>query len=37
MHFGTARSVRGASLEDLEKAPGVSKAMARAIYDYFHP
>jgi excinuclease ABC subunit C len=36
MHFGTARAVRGAALEDLEKAPGVSKAMARAIYDHFH-
>ena len=37
MHFGTARAVRGAALEDLERAPGVSKAMARAIYDHFHP
>ncbi|WP_332811994.1 excinuclease ABC subunit UvrC [Sphingomonas sp.] len=37
MHFGTARAVRGAALEDLEKAPGISRAMARGIYDYFHP
>ena len=37
MHFGTAKAVRGAGLEDLEKAPGVSSAMARTIYDYFHP
>ena len=37
MHFGTARAVRGSSLEDLQKAPGVSAAMARAIYDHFHP
>ncbi|MDF7776652.1 excinuclease ABC subunit UvrC [Sphingomonas sp. AOB5] len=36
MHFGTARAVRGASLEDLQKAPGVSKAMAQQLYDYFH-
>ena len=36
MHFGTARAVRGASLEDLQKAPGVSKAMAQSLYDYFH-
>ena len=36
MHFGTARAVRGASLEDLQKAPGVSKAMALQLYDYFH-
>jgi len=37
MHFGTARAVRGAALEDLERAPGVSKAMARVLYDHFHP
>jgi excinuclease ABC subunit C len=37
MHFGTSKAVRGAALEDLEKAPGVSRTMARAIYDYFHP
>jgi excinuclease ABC subunit C len=37
MHFGTAKAVRGAALEDLERAPGISKAMARGIYDYFHP
>lgn len=37
MHFGTARAVKSAALEDLEKAPGISKTMARGIYDYFHP
>ncbi|HEX8364488.1 MAG TPA: excinuclease ABC subunit UvrC [Allosphingosinicella sp.] len=37
MHFGTARAVKGAALEDLEKAPGISKTMARGIYDFFHP
>jgi excinuclease ABC subunit C len=37
MHFGTARAVKGAALADLEKAPGISKAMARQLYDYFHP
>ena len=37
MHFGTARAVKGAALEDLERAPGISKAMARQIHDYFHP
>ncbi|HEY9553615.1 excinuclease ABC subunit UvrC [Allosphingosinicella sp.] len=37
MHFGTARAVKGAALEDLEKAPGISRMMARQIYDYFHP
>jgi excinuclease ABC subunit C len=37
MHFGTARAVKGAALEDLEKAAGISSAMARQLYDYFHP
>jgi excinuclease ABC subunit C len=37
MHFGTARAVKGAALDDLERAPGISKAMALQIYDYFHP
>jgi len=37
MHFGTARAVKGAALDDLEKAPGISRAMARQLYDYFHP
>jgi excinuclease ABC subunit C len=37
MHFGTARAVKGAALDDLEKAPGISKTMARQLYDYFHP
>ncbi len=36
MHFGTAKAVRSASLADLERAPGVSKAMAQAIHDFFH-
>ena len=30
-------AVKGAALEDLEKAPGISRAMARQLYDYFHP
>ena len=29
--------VRGAALEDLERAPGVSQAVARTIWDHFHP
>lgn len=34
-HFGSARSVQRASLSDLEKAPGVSKKLARSIHDWF--
>jgi excinuclease ABC subunit C len=37
MHFGSAKAVRGAALSDLERAPGISKAMAQAIHDHFHP
>ncbi|MGE4429875.1 MAG: excinuclease ABC subunit UvrC [Sphingobium sp.] len=37
MHFGTARAVKDARLEDLQRAPGVSTAVAQAVYDYFHP
>ncbi|HEX3665639.1 MAG TPA: excinuclease ABC subunit UvrC [Rhizomicrobium sp.] len=36
-HFGSARSVAGASLIDLEAVAGVSTALARRIYDFFHP
>ena len=36
MHFGTARAVRAASLEDLQRAPGVSEAVARTVYDFYH-
>ena len=37
MHFGTGRAVRNAALQDLEQAPGISAAVARKVYDYFHP
>ncbi|WP_353199952.1 excinuclease ABC subunit UvrC [Sandarakinorhabdus sp.] len=37
MHFGTSRSVKGATLADLEKAPGISSQMALAIWQHFHP
>ncbi|QVM82907.1 excinuclease ABC subunit UvrC [Novosphingobium decolorationis] len=37
LHFGTAGKVRAASLEDLQRAPGVSAAVARTIYDFYHP
>ena len=37
MHFGTARAVKAAALEDLRKVPGISATTAQGIYDYFHP
>lgn len=36
LHFGTASKVRAAALEDLQRAPGVSEAVARKIYDFYH-
>ncbi len=36
MHFGTGRAVRNASLEDLQRAPGVSSAVAGQVYDFYH-
>ena len=35
-HFGSAKAVGRANLPDLEAVPGVSKALARKIYDHFH-
>ncbi|MGC6400569.1 excinuclease ABC subunit UvrC [Sphingomonas sp. FW199] len=37
MHFGTAKAVRSASLDDLKRAPGVSAAVAQQVYDFYHP
>ncbi|PAU97449.1 excinuclease ABC subunit UvrC [Paracoccus salipaludis] len=36
-HFGSAKAVARAGLEDLQAAPGISAAMARTIHDHFHP
>jgi excinuclease ABC subunit C len=36
MHFGTAKAVRAASLEDLAKAPGVSRSVAQQVHDFYH-
>ena len=35
-HFGTAKAVGRASIEDLRAVPGISEQMARSIYDHFH-
>ncbi|HQS97992.1 MAG: excinuclease ABC subunit C [Novosphingobium sp. 17-62-19] len=37
LHFGTAGKVRAASLEDLQRSPGVSSAVAQTVYDFYHP
>ena len=36
-HFGSAKAVAGAGLADLKAAPGINAAIAKKIYDYFHP
>ena len=36
-HFGSARAVETAGLTDLESVTGISKGVARRIYDFFHP
>ena len=35
LHFGTAKAIARASLDDLVKTPGVNQATARAVYDFF--
>ena len=35
-HFGSAREVANAGLVDLEQVPGISKAMAKKLYEHFH-
>ncbi|MBX9804473.1 MAG: excinuclease ABC subunit UvrC [Alphaproteobacteria bacterium] len=35
-HFGSARGVLAASLQDLTLVPGINKSVAKKIYAYFH-
>ena len=35
--FGTASKVRAAAFDDLKRTPGVSEAVARKVYDFYHP
>ncbi|HMK67881.1 MAG TPA: helix-hairpin-helix domain-containing protein, partial [Stellaceae bacterium] len=35
-HFGSARGVARAGLADLEQVEGISKAVAKKIYEWFH-
>ena len=36
-HFGSARAVARVGLGDLERVSGISKTVAKKIYDHFHP
>ncbi len=35
-HFGSARGVKQAGLQDLEAAPGINRETARRVYEFFH-
>jgi excinuclease ABC subunit C len=35
-YFGSAKAVAEAAVDDLQKAPGISKRIAQKIYDHFH-
>lgn len=35
-HFGTAKAVSKAGLDDLVAVPGISEATAKLVYDHFH-
>lgn len=36
-HFGSVRAIAQAGCADLNAVPGISDAMAKKIYDWFHP
>jgi excinuclease ABC subunit C len=36
-HFGSARGVRQAALDDLTNCPGIGPSVARRIFGHFHP
>jgi excinuclease ABC subunit C len=35
-HFGSARAVARAGLAKIERVPGISKTVAKKVYDHFH-
>jgi len=36
LHFGSARAIAAASIEDIQKVEGISNSTARLIYGHFH-
>ncbi|TIT46940.1 MAG: hypothetical protein E5W72_21190, partial [Mesorhizobium sp.] len=36
MHFGTAKAVGRAAIEDLVKVDGISEQVAKLVYNHFH-
>jgi excinuclease ABC subunit C len=37
MHFGSGKAVGRASIADLEAVDGISRTVAKKIYDHFNP
>ncbi|MBB4301158.1 excinuclease ABC subunit C [Rhodobium orientis] len=35
-HFGTAKAVSRAGIDDLRSVPGISESIAQIVYDFFH-
>ncbi|MEM6762672.1 MAG: helix-hairpin-helix domain-containing protein, partial [Pseudomonadota bacterium] len=35
-HFGTAKAVARAGIDDLVAVDGISESVARKVYDHFH-
>lgn len=36
LHFGSAREIAGASIEQLARVPGISEKIAKKIYTFYH-
>ena len=36
-HFGSIRNIEAASPDDLSTAPGMTRAAAEAVFQFFHP
>ena len=36
-HFGSVRAIARAGLSDLERVSGISRTVAKKVYDHFHP
>ena len=36
LHFGTAKAVSRAAMEDLMTVEGISETVARTVYNHFH-
>lgn len=36
IHFGSAKSIAGASIDDMMKVPGINRGVAEIIYAHFH-